>query len=181
MLLSEIAQDFSTEATIGPNVSQKLADILNQRWSSKLDESKLKDKMGKYDRPGNCEKLAVPKVNPEIWSKLQHATRGSDLRLANLQKTLVLPHPCYVTTGLHEIAPAITTPMQKHLQSFTTSPLAILPVLVKLYLIILNKFLLLTYILIHIKIVWFVTFWFCFKILVSRHHCFKVSCNPVVT
>ena len=84
-LLSEIAQDFSTEATIGPNVSQKLADILNQRWSSKLDEPKLKGKREKYDRPGNCEKLAVP----EIWSKLQHATRGSDLRLANFQKTLV--------------------------------------------------------------------------------------------
>ena len=88
-LLSEIAQDFSTEDIIGPNVRQNLANILNQRWSSKIDESKLKDKMRKFDRPGNCEKLAVPKVNPEIWSKFQHATRGSDLRLANLQKTLV--------------------------------------------------------------------------------------------
>ncbi len=88
-LLSEIAQEFSNEATTGPNVSQQLADILNQRWSSKLDESKLKSKMEKHDRPENCEKLSVPKVNPEIWSKLQHTTRGSDLRLANFQKTLV--------------------------------------------------------------------------------------------
>ena len=45
--------------------------------------------MEKHDRPENCEKLSVPKVNPEIWSKLQHTTRGSDLRLANFQKTLV--------------------------------------------------------------------------------------------
>ena len=61
-LLSEIAQEFADEATTGPKVSQKLADIINQHWSSKLEEPKLKGKMGKYDRPDNCEKLAVPKV-----------------------------------------------------------------------------------------------------------------------
>ncbi|CAB3999301.1 Hypothetical predicted protein, partial [Paramuricea clavata] len=88
-LLSEIAQEFADEATTGPKVSQKLADIINQRWSSKLEEPKLKGKMGKYDRPDNCEKLAVPKVNPEIWSKLNHTARGADLKLVNFQKTLV--------------------------------------------------------------------------------------------
>ena len=29
------------------------------------------------------------KVNPEIWNKLKHGTRSADLRLANIQKTLV--------------------------------------------------------------------------------------------
>ena len=45
--------------------------------------------MEKYDWPGNCEKLTVLKVNPEIWCKLLHATRDSEQRLADLQKTLV--------------------------------------------------------------------------------------------
>ena len=31
----------------------------------------------------------MPKVNPEIWSKLKHVTRSADLRLANMQKILV--------------------------------------------------------------------------------------------
>ena len=88
-LLSEIAQDYAEEAQTSDDVSQQLADIVNQRWSSKLDESKLKDKMEKYDRPKNCEKLIVPRVNPEIWSTLNHTVRGSDLKLVNFQKTLV--------------------------------------------------------------------------------------------
>ena len=43
----------------------------------------------KYNQPDNCEKSTVPKVNPEIWSKLKHVTRSTDLRLASMQKILV--------------------------------------------------------------------------------------------
>ena len=46
-LLNEIAQDFDNDATTGPSVSQKLADIINKRWSLKLEEAKLKSKMEK--------------------------------------------------------------------------------------------------------------------------------------
>ena len=65
-ILSEIAQDYAEGAQTSDDVSQKLAEIVNQRWSSKLEESKLKDKMNKYDRPNNYEKLTVPRINPEI-------------------------------------------------------------------------------------------------------------------
>ena len=66
-----------------------MADIVNKRWGSKLEEAKLKEKLAKYNRPDNCEKLTVPKVNPEIWNKLKHGTKSADLRLANMQKVLV--------------------------------------------------------------------------------------------
>ena len=46
----------------------------------------MKERLSKYNRPDNCEKLTVPKVNPEIWNKLKHVTRSADLRLANMQK-----------------------------------------------------------------------------------------------
>ena len=88
-LLNEIAQDFAEVTPVGDDVCQKLADIINQRWASKLDEQKLKSKMEKYSRPKNCEKLTVPRVNEEIWNTLNHATRGTDLKLVNFQKTLV--------------------------------------------------------------------------------------------
>ena len=88
-ILSEIAQDFDNAATTGPSVSQKPAEIINKHWSLKLEEAKLKTKMEKYDRPDDCEKLIVPKVNPEIWATLNHSTRGSDLKIVNSQKTFV--------------------------------------------------------------------------------------------
>ena len=88
-LLNEIAQDFESDEQADPKVAQKLADIVNKRWGSKLEEAKLKEKLAKYNRPDNCEKLTVPKVNPEIWNKLNHVTRSADLRLANTQKVPV--------------------------------------------------------------------------------------------
>ena len=69
-------------------VAQKLAEIVNKQWGSKLEEAKLKEKLAKYNGPDNCEKLTVPKVNPEIWNKLKHGTKSADLRLANRQKVL---------------------------------------------------------------------------------------------
>jgi len=88
-LLDEIAQDFESDKQTDPKVAQKLADIVNKRWGSKLEEAKLKEKLAKYNRPDNCEKLTAPKINPEIWNKLKHMTRSADLRLANMQKVLV--------------------------------------------------------------------------------------------
>lgn len=87
-LLSEIAQDFDCGDDTGPNVSEKLAEIVNKRWAEKLDDAKLKLKLEKYDRPANCPRLLVPKVNPEIWTNLSHDTKSADLRIANFQKTL---------------------------------------------------------------------------------------------
>ena len=43
----------------------------------------------KFNRPDNCKKLTLPKVNPEIWNKLKHVTRSVDLRRANMQKVHV--------------------------------------------------------------------------------------------
>lgn len=88
-LRNKIAQDFESDEQTDPKVAQKLADIVNKRWGSKLEDAKLKEKLAKYNRPYNCEKLTLPKVNPEIWNKLKHVTRSADLRLTNMQKVLV--------------------------------------------------------------------------------------------
>ena len=88
-LLNEIAHDYSPETSTSPTISQKLAKIVDNRWSKMLESNKLKDKMEQYSRPENCEKLIVPRVNPEVWNKLGHTSHGSDLKMAGLQKPLV--------------------------------------------------------------------------------------------
>ena len=40
-------------------------------------------------RPGNCEKLRVPFVHLELWGKLKPPVKSQDLRLANVQQTVV--------------------------------------------------------------------------------------------
>ena len=74
-LLSEISQDFDKEEDVGPQINQQLADIVNTRWSTKLNEAKIKEKMEKYSRPANCEKLIAPRVNAEVWDKLDQKAK----------------------------------------------------------------------------------------------------------
>ncbi|XP_046863117.1 uncharacterized protein LOC124456835 [Xenia sp. Carnegie-2017] len=87
-LLQEISHDLEQEEEVGENINQQLADIVNKRWSNKLPEAKQKEKMEKYSRPSNCEKFIVPRVNAEIWDKLDNKTKHNDLRTANTQKTI---------------------------------------------------------------------------------------------
>ncbi|CAB4029624.1 Hypothetical predicted protein [Paramuricea clavata] len=87
-LLSEISQDFDKEEDVGPKINQQLADIVNTRWSTKLNEAKIKEKMEKYPRPANCEKLIAPRVNAEIWDKLDQKAKHHDLRASAIQKSI---------------------------------------------------------------------------------------------
>ena len=87
-LLDEISQDLEQLEEVGGNINKQLADIVNKRWSSKLTEAKQKEKMDNYPRPGNCERFAVPRVNEEIWGKLDNKTKHNDLRATSTQKLL---------------------------------------------------------------------------------------------
>ena len=133
--MNEIAQDFKSDEKTDPKVTQKLADIVNKRWTSKLEETKLKDKLLKYNRPDNCEQLKVPKVNPEIWSKLKHGTRSTDLRLANIPKVLVKVGSAVVKStdtlltiraNPDKFPPAALTEQLGNLVTFNTDAIALL-------------------------------------------------------
>ena len=87
-LLDEIAQSLTETEKTAPKVSEKLANIVNLRWLNKLDDKNLKEKSEKYLRPINCDHLITPKVNPEIWERLDRQRRGKDLKLSALQTTL---------------------------------------------------------------------------------------------
>ena len=62
-LLSQIASDFDEDENTSCAVTEKLAEIVNKRFSGPLGKTKLKEKLGQYLRPDNCAKLVVPKVN----------------------------------------------------------------------------------------------------------------------
>ena len=88
-LLLDIEQDFSEQEDTGPPISPKLADIINKRWSEKLSEHKLHEKREKYHRPTNCDRVIVPRVNPEIWARIDHGAKQLDLRATAIQTNLV--------------------------------------------------------------------------------------------
>ena len=71
-------------------VSDTLTSIINKRWQTKMPSEKLKEVLDKYGcRPENCQKLVVPRVNPQIWNKLQRTHKMTDLRTSHIQESTV--------------------------------------------------------------------------------------------
>lgn len=85
-LLNEIATDFSSDEQTSEAVSSQLAEVINKRWSSKLADDKLDEKLKQYHRPDNCDKVVAPKVNPEIWGQMSNFTKKKDLRMTKIQQ-----------------------------------------------------------------------------------------------
>lgn len=73
----------------GPPISEKIAKIINEKFTSDLGIDKRKEILEKYKTPANCTNLFVPKVNEPIWAKLKGFNRQRDLRVAVLQDSLV--------------------------------------------------------------------------------------------
>ena len=89
--LNELEKIFLRNSETGPPVSARLATLIDAMatGSKCLTEEKLKEKELKYPRPENVHRLIVPKVNPELWSQLDHATKSQDLKSQRQQKLLL--------------------------------------------------------------------------------------------
>ena len=106
--LTTLALDYSADDKTSSPVSTQLADIVNKRWLSKLSDDRFKEKIEKYDRPENCERLFAPKVNPEVWSRISNMGRRQDLKLVAIQKTLVAVGTALTQSG-HLLMNALQT------------------------------------------------------------------------
>ena len=63
----------------GPNINQKLAEIVKHKWARKMSQEIL----GKYVQPQNCPDIAVAHINPETCFQ-----KKGDLKIANMQQAL---------------------------------------------------------------------------------------------
>ena len=70
-ILNDIDAALNEEEKLGENISPQLAGIISKRWQCKMPSDNLKQLISKYDKPLNCEKLVVPRVNQQIWVRLQ--------------------------------------------------------------------------------------------------------------
>ena len=72
----------------GP-INKKLSELINTLWQQKEPLDKLKDEMGTYDPPQNCQTLAIKYCNEEIWNRhLQNKYRNVDLKTQKVQETI---------------------------------------------------------------------------------------------
>jgi len=95
--LSEIEKEYKTDEKVGPKIAGRLETFVNTLKENRLSDEKMKEKIEKYKQPENF-KLQVPRVNPELWSKLDHNTRNDDFALQKIQRAVVKTTICAVRT-----------------------------------------------------------------------------------
>ena len=69
----------------GPPISERIAKIINEKFTTDLGLDKRKEILEKYKIPADCTNLFVRRVNEPIWAKLKGFNRQRDLRVAVLQ------------------------------------------------------------------------------------------------
>ena len=88
VLLDTIANDLNADEQTDQDVWDKLAKLINKRWSEKLNSDKLSEKLKKHSRPRNLGRLVAPRVNPEIWANISHTAKRVNLRSANTENII---------------------------------------------------------------------------------------------
>ena len=68
-VLAALPKIYDLEGTVSDPVSSQLANLVDKMVKMMLSEDNTKQKLGKFNRPQNCENLATTRVNPEIWAK----------------------------------------------------------------------------------------------------------------
>ena len=112
-LFHEMESLLEDDDDVGPDVSEKLANITNKAFSKQLPIDIVKRKKETHKRPRNCDKVIVPRVNKEIWRQMhkQNFTKKRDLRLMNIQ-SVVSKSACAVLNVAHSLLN--TTDSEKH-------------------------------------------------------------------
>lgn len=88
-LLVAIQREFDADDKTGPNVQHNLASIVNARFDKPLADDTLNQRLDRYSRPSNCEKLIVPRLNREIYTRIPSFAKKADAKMATIQRTVV--------------------------------------------------------------------------------------------
>ena len=78
--LTGLEQFYDVGDNLATDVEGQLSNIVNNLPKTHLSDDKLKEKLGAYVRPGNCDGLTITRVNPEICEKLSASTKSRDLK-----------------------------------------------------------------------------------------------------
>ena len=79
--LNDLGNAYADIANLGAEVDGQLATIVNNILTSRMTDEKLREKMEKFIRRANCDKLEITWVNPEIWEKLSAQALPDSLSL----------------------------------------------------------------------------------------------------
>lgn len=78
--------DCEKDQELGPPVVKAVSDAINRTVQRALSKETIADFTSKIKVPENCKPILVPKINPEIWSKLPTKAKMGDLNWQGIQQ-----------------------------------------------------------------------------------------------
>ena len=88
-IFHDMAASFDSDEDWGPPVSDRLAELLERRFGTKLPDRKIKEKLTAHRIPAKCcKRMGVPKTNQEVFSAIPPFARKADVRMRNTQLSL---------------------------------------------------------------------------------------------
>lgn len=82
----EIDQWLENDDDIGLDTNPKLANIANKAFAKLISEEIIKNKKSTCKRPKNCEKVVVPRINKDIWSRMKVGfMKKRDMQMTQIQ------------------------------------------------------------------------------------------------
>lgn len=85
-LFKMLTESLTPAETTGPAITIELAKLVNNLLSSDPSEEISKARVAKHLRPINCDFVAAPKVNKQVWNALSTQTKAVDKSLQEIQK-----------------------------------------------------------------------------------------------
>ena len=106
-MFSLLEADLDIQEKEGKPVAEKLAKVARSRFSVKLSENKLKEKLDNHLIPENCTEIRAPVLNVETVEKgnLDRTARKNDARLLDVQKLITTATAALVNASdqLHRV------------------------------------------------------------------------------
>lgn len=124
-ILHSLASDLQYDSKTGCNIAEPLAKLVNNMCSHKLPQTKIKEKLDKYQKPGNVDSLQVTQVNQLVWDNLHASTKSKDLSLQKIQNNNIKAMVA-LTTLLNEIICGKSSQDKQNLMSKITDALVLM-------------------------------------------------------
>ena len=86
---TEFTEEFTGDESIGPKISEGLAELVNSLFGKRLSDETLAKKMKMFPRPDNCKSMVTPRINNIFWERFTTETRSFDVKMQKTQNCLL--------------------------------------------------------------------------------------------
>ena len=98
-ILGKLGSSVKSTDKTGPNIDSQLSEVVSQLLQNGMNKDTKSAVVDNYPKPGNCARLDVVRVNPEIFNSnnIKKETKNGDVMLQRVQRPLVAGLTAVVT------------------------------------------------------------------------------------